>query len=234
MHEYGVTEEDIARYAVVMRKHAGLNPYAVFRKPITVEDVLASRVISPPIHLFECSTFLTGAACTILASEEAAKKMGADPVFLTGFGESHDPAHFIPHEPGLSITHFQAVTDAMEEALADAGISRDKIDVAEIYEVFAGPGLMLLEDLGFFEKGEAPAAVKKGAIDLDGQIPTNPSGGRICMGHPGAVTPQLMLMELVEQLKGEAGDRQVKNARTALVQAEHGVLNGAMIFILGT
>jgi len=232
MHEYGISEADIARYAVVMRKHAGNNPYALYREPITVEDVLASRVVSPPIHLFECSRFMTGAACTILASEEAAKKLGVEPVFITGFGESHDPSHFVPHEPGGSITNFKSVTRAADEALNDASISRDQLDVIEIYDVFAAPGLMLLEDLGFFKKGEAPEAVKKGLIDLDGQVPTNPSGGRICMGHPAGVTPQLMLIELAEQLKGVAGARQVKNARRALVQAEHGMLNGALIFIL--
>jgi acetyl-CoA acetyltransferase len=106
------------------------------------------------------------------------------------------------------------------------------VDVAEVYGVFAATELMLYEDLGFFDKGKAADAVRDGETRLDGKIPMNPSGGRLSLGHPPGATPMYEFVEIVRQLRGEAGERQVKSPGVGLIQAEHGMLNGAVVMLL--
>ena len=106
------------------------------------------------------------------------------------------------------------------------------VDVAEVYGVFSGTELMILEDLGFFEKGRAARAFREGKTALDGEVAVDSSGGRLSLGHPPSATPMMELVEVVEQLRGEAGERQVKDARVGLVHADHGMLNGSIILIL--
>lgn len=230
MYEYGVAAEDIAQVAVQLRDNATKNPDALYRKPMTVEDVLNSPMPSPPIHLFECSVLADAASVVILASPEAAKETKKQPIYITGIGESHHPSHFIPTH--ASITSFESAVRASLYAYEDAGIKPADIDVAEVYGVFAGTELMIYEDLGFFEKGKAAYAVKDGKTALDGEVAMNPSGGRLSFGHPAGATPAMELIEIVKQLRGEAGDRQVKGAEVGMYQSEHGMLNGATVMIL--
>lgn len=227
MHETGTTEEDAAHLAVLLRKNASKNPYAMFKTPITVDDVLKSRSISPPLKLLDCSTFATGAGACILASNKEAKKQKAS---IIGLGEFHHNSSFIPLD--APITSFVSVREAAKEAYTTAGIRPQDIDVAEVYGVFSFTELILYEDLGFFKKGEAPMAVKEGVTEIDGEFPINPSGGRLSLGHPAGATPMLELVEIKRQLCEECGDRQVKGARRALVHAEHGMLNGSTVLIL--
>ncbi len=230
MHEYGVDAEAIAQVPVVLRENAAKNPDALYGKPITVDEVLASPMISPPIHLFECSVFCFGAAAVVLASPETALETKKAPVWITGIGEAHHPSHFLPQR--ASITTFEAVARAGKECFSDAGRSPSDVDIAEIYGVFAATELMLYEDLGFFEKGKAAHAIRDGKTAIDGETTMNPSGGRLSFGHPPAATPLYQLVEVVRQLRGEAGDRQVKGAEIGLIQAEHGMLNGAVVMLL--
>jgi acetyl-CoA acetyltransferase len=230
MHEYGVDAEAIARTAVLLRDNASKNPDALYRKPITVDEVLASPMISPPIHLLECSAFCFGAAAVVLASGEAASEAKKSPVRITAIGEAHHPSHFFPRR--ASITSFESVVKAGKECFALAGRSPSDVDVAEIYGVFTATELIVYEDLGFFEKGKAAYAVLDGKTALDGETPMNPSGGRLSLGHPPAATPLYELAEIVRQLRGEAGERQVKDAQIGLCQAEHGMVNGAVVMLL--
>jgi acetyl-CoA C-acetyltransferase len=131
-----------------------------------------------------------------------------------------------------SLSEFPAIVNSSKKALQQAGRKIEDIDVAEIYGAFAGSELITYEDLGFFKKGEAGKAVWKGQTKIGGQIPINPSGGRLSLGHPPFVTPILEIIELVCQLRGEAGERQVKGAKIGLAQAEHGVLDGSAVAIL--
>lgn len=232
MHEYGVSAEQIAKLAVLLRDNASKNPLAEFQKIITVEEVLKSRMISPPMHLLECSKFSDGAACVILCSEKKARGLKKEPIFITGIGEYHDDSHFIPTTLDKSICEFVAVKEAAKEAFADAGKKPENIDVAEVYGVFAGTELMVIENLGFFKKGEAGIAAQKDYLRVGGQLPVDTSGGRLSHGHPACVTPLLEVIEITKQLRGEADGRQVKNAKTGLVHAEHGMLNGSMVMIL--
>jgi len=230
MHEYGVDPETIANVAVVLRENAAKNPDALYRNPITVDEVMASPVLSPPIHLLECSPFCFGAAAVVLASPQAAAKARKDPVWITGIGEAHHPSHFIPQRG--SITAFESAVKASRACFEDAGRKIEDVDVAEVYGVFAATELMIYEDLGFFEKGKAGYAVREGKTALEGKVAMNPSGGRLSLGHPAGATPLYELAEVVRQLRGEAGERQVKDADVGLVQSEHGMLNGAVVMLL--
>ena len=230
MHEYGVSVEAIAETPVLLRENASRNPDALYQNPITRDEVLASAMLSPPIHLLECSAFCFGAAAVVLASPEAAGEAGKEPIWLTGIGEAHHPSHFIPQR--ASITTFESVVKAGKACFDEAARSPADVDVAEVYGVFAATELMLYEDLGFFEKGKAADAVRDGRTRLDGDVHMNPTGGRLSLGHPAGATPMYELVEVTRQLRGEAGERQVKNANVGLVQSEHGMLNGALVMLL--
>jgi acetyl-CoA C-acetyltransferase len=232
MHEHSVEPEQVAELPVRLRSHASLNPRAELRQPITVDDVLASRIVSPPIHKLEAPPWSDGGACVVVASHQWARAHKLDAVTLTGWGEAHDHSNFLTLDSGL--TSFPWMRTAAERALARAARSLDDVDVAEIYGAFAASELISYEAMGLFEPGEAPRAVARGETALDGRIPINTSGGRLSLGHPPQATPLLELEEVFEQLMGKAGERQVENAAVGLVQAEHGVMNGSLVAIIET
>jgi acetyl-CoA acetyltransferase len=230
MHEQGVTPDQVAELPVRLRRHAALNPIAELRDPLTVADVLASRMVSPPVHKLEAPPWSDGGACVIVASESWARRRGLDAITLTGWGEAHDWSNFVAFEPGL--TSFPWVSESTGAALARAGRRLDDLDIAEIYGAFAASELITYEAMGLFGRGEAPAAVARGETSLGGRIPINTSGGRLSLGHPPQATPLLELQEVCEQLTQNAGERQVEAATVGLVQAEHGVMNGSAVAIL--
>lgn len=230
MHQYKIRPEEIAQVAVVLRNNASKNLYAQFREKITVDEVLSSRMLVPPIHLLEASPLSDGAAAILLAEEDIAKEICDKPIYIRGMGEYHDASHMGTNK--REITDMSAVRYAVDEALQQANLSLSDIDVAEIYGPFAGVELMVYEAVGFFEKGKAPKSVRDGKTTPEGKIPINTSGGRLSLGHPPYVTPLLEAIEIVMQLRNEAGERQVKNAEIGLIQSEHGVVNGAMATIL--
>jgi acetyl-CoA acetyltransferase len=230
MHEHGVSAEQVAELPVRLREHAALNPIAEMREPLTVQDVLASRMVSPPIHKLEAPPWSDGAACVVVASEEWSRRRNLDPVVLTGWGEAHDSSNFVAFGRGL--TSFPWVRESAELALERAGRRLDELDVAEIYGAFAASELMTYEAIGLFPSGEAPAAVARGETSVGGRIPINTSGGRLSLGHPPQATPLLEVQEVCDQLTGNAGDRQVEGATIGLVQAEHGVMNGSAVAVL--
>jgi acetyl-CoA acetyltransferase len=230
MHEHGIAREAIAELPVRLRRNAASNERAELRDPITVEDVLSSRVVSPPIHKLEAAPWSDGGAAVVVASTGLARRRGLPGAALTGWGERHDSANYVPF--GSSLTEYPWIGEATEEALGRAGRSRGDLDVLEIYGAFAAAEYMTYEAMGLFAPGEAPGAVARGLTAIDGQLPINPSGGRIAMGHPPQATPLLEVGEILDQLLGESGARQVDGATVGLVQAEHGMMNGAAVAIL--
>jgi acetyl-CoA acetyltransferase len=230
MHEQGISAEQVAELPVRLRRHAALNPIAEQREPLTVDDVLASRMVSPPIHKLEAPPWSDGGACVIVASEEWARRRGIDPVVLTGWGEAHDWSNFVAFEPGL--TAFPWVRESTDIALSRAGRNLEDLHVAEIYGAFAASELMTYEAMGLFASGESPVAVARGETSIGGRIPINTSGGRLSLGHPPQATPLLEVQEVCEQLTQNAGGRQVEGAAIGLVQAEHGVMNGSAVAVL--
>jgi len=230
MFETGVTPEQVAWLPVVLRDNASKNPRAFYREPITVEDVLSSPMLSPPIHKLESCPMSAGGAAVVLASEERARQVRDAVPVLTGYGEAHDDSHFMPSVGDMS--HFPCVRRSASEAFADAAVGPADIDVAEVYGAFAGAELMCYEDLGFFGRSEAPAAVESGRTRTGGDMPINTSGGRLSLGHPAFATALLEIFEVVTQLRGEAGERQVPGAGRGMVHAEHGMVNGSVVLIM--
>jgi acetyl-CoA acetyltransferase len=231
MHEHGVKAEAIAALPVVLRRSASANPRAQFRDPITVDDVLASKLICPPIHLLESCPISEGGGALVLASERGARRAARKKeVWITGMGEWHTPTHFTPARGPVG--RFPAVGRAGAECCASAGIRVQDVDVAELYGVFAGTELIVYEELGFFPEGRAAAAVEAGATGPGERPALNPSGGRLSLGHAPVATPILETIEVAMQLAGLAGARQVTPARVGLVQAEHGMVNGSMTLAL--
>ncbi|UCG72887.1 MAG: hypothetical protein JSV45_00425 [Chromatiales bacterium] len=229
MAAYGTTPEQLAAVAVACRKHAARNPTAQMREPISVDDVLESRLIADPLHLLDCSLVSDGGSAIVLTSADRAGDFPHDPVYLLGVGEGHGHEHI---SQARSLTTSAAV-DAGRRAYDMAGLQAKDIDVAGIYDCFTPVVLVELEDLGFCEKGEAGAFVADGGLDLDGSLPTNTHGGLMSHCHPGNPGSMYHLTECVAQLRRQAGDRQVADAEVALVHAQGGVMSSHCTLILG-
>jgi len=228
MHLYGTTSDQLAEIAVVTRRHAGLNPLAMYRKPITVQDVLDSRMIADPLHLLDCCVVSDGGGAVLVTTEERARDLKQMPVFVLGSSESHTHTH-ISQMPDLTVTA-AAVTGP--RAFAEAGVRPDQIDVAMIYDSFTITVLLLLEDLGFCKKGEGGAFVQDGRTALGGQLPINTDGGGLSANHPG-MRGIFLLIEATRQLRGQCGPRQVNDAKLAVAHGSGGLLSSQATTILG-
>jgi acetyl-CoA acetyltransferase len=230
MHEHDLAPEAIAELPVRLRANAARNPRAEMRAPITVGDVLGSRLVCPPIHKLEAPPWSDGAAAVIVASAEYARSRGLAGAALTGWGERHEDTNFVSFRKDM--TQFPWMGAATDDALARASRTRDQIELAEIYGAFAAAELITYESMGFFPAGTAPAAVARGETAIEGRLPINTSGGRLSLGHPPQATPLLVVGEIFEQLTGAGGGRQVPDAAIGLVQSEHGVMNGGAVAVL--
>lgn len=219
MEEFGMTREQLALIPVKNKGNAALNPLAHFRTPITVEDVLESRPIADPLRLHDCSPVTDGAAAIILMSDRAAKRYGtgravrlAASTLRTGSVETTPTS--MTFEP---LTRATAM-DAYERA----GIGPEDVDFAEVHDCFSIAEILRVEGLGLFEQGTYPGAVERGEANIGGRLPVNPSGGLIGKGHPLGGTGVAQVVELVRQLRGECGDRQIEGARVGLAHCRGG------------
>jgi len=229
MAEYGTTEEQLAAVAVACRRHASLNPAAQMREPITVEDVLTSRMIADPLHLLDCSLVSDGGAAVIVTSADRAADFPHAPVYLLGVGEGHSHEHI---SQARSLTTSAAVQSG-RRAYEMAGLGPDDMDLAQLYDCFTPTVVVEFEDLGFCAKGEGGPVVASGAIELGGAMPVNTHGGLLSHCHPGHPGSMFALTETVYQLRHAAGARQVDNAQTALVHAQGGIMSSHTTIILG-
>lgn len=228
-HQYGTSAEQRAAVAVACRRHASLNPAAQMRKPITIDDVLQSRMIADPLHLLDCSLVSDGGAAIVMTSAERARDFKPDPVYLLGFGEGHSHEH-VSQAHSLTTS---AAKPAGERAYAMAGVGPRDVDVAELYDCFTPVVIIELEDLGFCPKGEGGRFVEGGRIELGGELPVNTHGGLLSHCHPGHPGSLFSVTEAVRQLRGECGPRQVNDARIALVHGQGGILSTHCTTILG-
>ncbi len=208
---YGVTPEQLATVAVVQREWAGKNPRATFRDPITVDDVLNSRMIAYPFHLLECCLVTDGGGALILTSAERAKDFPTKPVYVIGGGESAETPMV---SQMADMTSSRAFSVAGPEAMKDAGIKHDDVDHMMIYDAFAHLPFYGLEDLGFVGRGEAPAFIEEGNTRPGGKLPLNTNGGGLSYMHSG-MYGMYALQESVRQLRGTAA-AQVDNAKVSL------------------
>jgi acetyl-CoA acetyltransferase len=221
MHRYGTKAEQLAEIAVTMRRHAALNPAAKMRKPITVDDVLSSRMISRPLHLLDCCIISDGGGALVVTSAARARDLAKPPVVVLGCGEA-----VCHQELGAPDLLTIAAKQSGAQALAMAGVSHDDIDFAMIYDSFTITVLATLENLGFCKPGEGGAFVENGRIGLGGALPLNPDGGGLSSNHPG-MRGIFLVIEAVKQLRGECGERQVADARIALAHGTGGTLGVA-------
>jgi len=229
MHAYGTTSEQLAAVAVACRKHASLNPAAQMRQPITIDDVLNSKMIAHPLHLLDCSLVSDGGAAIVMTSAERAKDLKNRPVYILGVGEGHSHEHI---SQARSLTT-SAAREAGERAYAMAGLGPRDIDVAELYDCFTPVVIIELEDLGFCPKGEGGRFVEGGRIELGGELPVNTHGGLMSHCHPGHPGSLFSITEAVHQLRGKSGPRQVKGAEIALVHGQGGIMSTHCTMILG-
>ncbi len=229
MHEYGTTREQLAEVAVAAREWAKLNPKAFKRGDLTVEDVLASRMISSPLSLLDCCLVTDGGGALVVTSAERAKDLRKAPVYLLGAAEAHWHRN-ISQMPDLTLT---AAAESGPRAYTMAGVGAEDIDVAMLYDAFTINTILSLEDLGFCEKGEGGAFVEGGRIAPGGELPVNTNGGGLSYNHPG-MYGLLLLIEAVRQLRGECGERQVEGAEVALAHGNGGVLSSQVTAVLGS
>ncbi len=229
MHEYGTTPEQMAEVAVTLRRHAGLNPLAHKREPITREDVLSSRMITDPLHLLDCSLVSDGAAAVIVTSLDRARDLPQRPAVLLGqgYGLSHS---YIGEYKNLTTV---GAVQSGKAAFRSAGLTHADIDVAQLYDCFTITVIVELEDLGFCPKGEGGRFVENGRIAFDGELPVTTHGGLLSAGHPGVPGGFFHVVEAVRQLRGEAAGRQVRDCKTALVHGNGGILAIHATLILG-
>jgi acetyl-CoA C-acetyltransferase len=231
MHEFSATREQLAAVAVKNRWHATLNPLAQYRKPITLQEVLAQRMIVEPLGLYDVPGRSDGAACLVLASEDVARSLNRPYAIVRGRGFFHDGSHQINEVPNDMI-ELLAARRAAAAAYKDAGVNAADMDVAEFYAPCTIVEVLVSEAVGYFERGKGAAAASEGQTRMDGPRPISTSGGLTSRGHPAYVTSLYNVIEIFDQLCGRAGGRQVRNARLGMTTGELGNYNAAMIHIL--
>ena len=201
MYQYGTTREQVAMVSVKNRKNGSLNPKAHFQKPVSLDEVLESRLISDPLRLYDCPPISDGAAAAVLCAADIAGEFNSRPVEIIGSGHAMGPGTLFEMS---DLTTFEATVSAAREAYRMAGVSPRDIDVAEVHDCFSIAEIAATEDLGFVEKGKGGRAVEEGLTAMNGPIPINPSGGLLSKGHPVGATGLAQIYDIVQQLRGEA------------------------------
>jgi acetyl-CoA acetyltransferase len=228
MFEYGTTPEQLAEVAVAARAWASLNPRAYKREPIEITDVLASEMIAEPLHKLDCCLVTDGGGAVVVTSAERARSSSLPPVWVLGHGEAHTHLS-IGSMPDL--TRIPAALSG-PRAFAMAGLRPDEMDLALLYDSFTITVILTLEALGFCRPGEGGAFVSGGRTAPGGDFPMNTNGGGLSYCHPG-MYGIFLLIEAVRQLRGQAGARQVPDARLACVHGTGGVLSSGATVIVG-
>jgi acetyl-CoA acetyltransferase len=230
MHEYGTTSEQMAEVAVATRKWASMNPKAMHRDPITVDDVLSSRIVAWPFHLLDCCLVTDGGGAVVVTSAERARDLAKPPVYVLGAGEcvTHQMVSQMP-----SFVSWDAARIAGERAFRMAGARPSEIDLVELYDAFTIVPMLALEELGFCKPGESGAFVSGQRTAPGGDFPMNTNGGGLSYTHTG-MYGIFTIIEAVRQLRGECGERQVAGARTALCHGTGGTWSASATMIVST
>ena len=230
MEAHGTTEEDLAWVSVKNHRHGARNPKAQFRREVTLEQVMTSTLVSDPLRLLHCSPVSDGAAAVLLCPLDQAKRYTDRPVKILGSGFATAPMALADREDP---SFLEAVKTSGERALKMAGVTPQKIQLGEVHDCFAIAEICCIEALGIVERGKGAQAAKSGLTALGGKVPINTSGGLKSKGHPVGATGIAQTIEVYEQLRGEAGDRQVKGASIGLVQNMGGSGASSVTHVLG-
>jgi acetyl-CoA C-acetyltransferase len=220
MHEFGTTREQLLEVAIKNHHYGAMNPNALFRKEITMEKALASEPVASPFCVYDCCANADGAACLILADEERATENGDQVVWLDGVGCATASMSVLrrPHLVGLP-----SAQDAASQAYEMAGVGAKNVDVAEVHDCFTIAEIMAYEDLGFCARGEGGPFIEERRSYIGGDVAVNIDGGLKAKGHPIGATGVSMAYEIVTQLRGDAGDRQVPDAAVGLTHNVGGI-----------
>lgn len=231
LHDFGATREHLAAVAVTMRKHAALKENAMNKDPLTVEDVVNSRIIAEPLTKYDCSIISDGGAAFIVTTEEKAKELGIenDLAYLLGMGQGYSHQYMTTLENLDQI--YNAIHTSGQKAFQTAGLGVDDVDVAFLYDCFTITVLLELEGLGFVPKGEGGPFALEGRMEIGKDLPVNTHGGLLSQAHLGAMHH---VVEATLQLRGEAaGARQVENPEVALVHGNGGIVSAHSTILLG-
>ncbi len=222
---YGTTSRQLGEIAVACRRHASMNPNAIMRKPITLEDHQNSRFIVEPLHLLDCCLISDGAVCVIVTTKERARDLKANLVTISGMGQAYTTEN-MEREDWWYVPHQKL---AVGDAYAMAGMGPADIDVCQLYDNFTSSVLLWFEHAGFCKVGESGPFVEGGRIQLGGELPINTAGGNLSESY---MEGWLHIVEGVRQLRGDCGIRQVDNAQTCLVTGRGLALNCSNATIL--
>jgi acetyl-CoA acetyltransferase len=229
MHQYGTTREQLAEVAVAARKWALLNPVAWEKEPLTVDQVLKARMVSYPFTVRDCCLVTDGGGAIILTSAARAKSLKKKPAYVLGVGESLSHAT-ISNMADLTVS---AAAKSGPQAFAMAQLKPSDVNALELYDAFTINTILFLEDLGYCPKGEGGRFVSGGRIAPGGLLPVNTNGGGLSYCHPG-MYGLFLLIEAARQVRGECGQRQVKDCNVALAHGNGGVLSSQVTVVLGS
>ena len=229
MEKYRTTKEQMAKVAVKNHANAVHNPYEQYQRGITIANVLASPLVADPLHVLDCSSIADGAAAVVLCAAEKAKKYTDSPVYVKASAQASDTLSLHDRR---DITTMDATVFAAKKAYQMASLEPSQIDLAEVHDSYTIAEIIAIEDLGFFDKGEGGRATEEGETEIGGRIPINPSGGLKACGHPLGATGIRQAVEITQQLRGEAGKRQVPNAKVGLTHNIGGTGGTAIVHIL--
>ncbi len=228
MEKYGTTREQLAMVSAKNHKNGSKNPVAQFPFEVTVEQVLSSVKVADPLRILDCSPITDGAAAIILCPVEMAKKMGKPIVKIIGTGHATDTIELAQR---ADLTWLNATYLAAKSAYAMADKKPEDIELVEVHDCFTIAEICVTEALGFVEKGKGGEAVEQGVTAIDGKIPVNPSGGLKSKGHPVGASGVAQAVEVVKQLRGECGDRQIPDCRIGMTQNMGGSGASAVVHI---
>jgi len=230
LHDFGATREQLASVAVTMRKHAALKENAMSKDPLTIEDVMNSRIIAEPLTKYDCSLISDGGAAFIVTTEDKAKELGIENglAYLLGMGQGYS------HQYMTTLENLDQIYDAIklsgQKAFQTAGLGVDDVDLAYLYDCFTITVLLELEGLGFVPKGEGGSFALEGRMEIGKDLPVNTHGGLLSQAHLGAMHH---VIEATLQLRGDAGPRQVENPEVAIVHGNGGIVSAHSTILLG-
>jgi acetyl-CoA C-acetyltransferase len=230
MFDYGTTREQIASVAVKNHKHGSMNPKAQFQKEIKLETVLNSALVAEPLTMFDCAPLSDGGAAVVMCAMEKARKYTDSPVKVLASSQSSDTLA-LHHRK--TITSFEATKVTTRKLLKRANVDLSQIKLAEVHDNFTISEILALEDIGFFAAGEGGKATVDGQTQIGGRVAVNTSGGLKARGDPIGATGVAQIVELVTQLRGEAGKRQVSDAKYGLAQSVGGTGSTVVMHLLG-
>ena len=229
MHKFGLKHEHMAAVAVNQRANAAKHPNAHMKKPITMDDVAHSKMIASPLRMLDCCLVSDGGAAVVVSAADTARDLPRRGVEILGMGEGHTHEHIFM---APSLEDF-GCKDSAAKAFGEAGLRHADVDCAHIYDCFTSTLLICMESMGFYERGEAGVAALAGEFAIGGKRPVNTNGGLLSYGSSGAAGGMFHVVEAVRQLRGECGERQVKDAEVAFAHTLGGIFSGHCSMVLG-